>query len=69
VKKVMAGLDAEQREALLYVADLGVAVGVAALVVGCCRPSSIWCRKSRGCRAPWLMPARNFGIAGRLRPY
>ena len=29
----MAGLDAEQREALLYVADLGLATCVAALTV------------------------------------
>jgi len=33
VKKVVAGLDEEQREALLYVADLGFAVCAAALVV------------------------------------
>jgi len=33
VKKAMAGLDAEQREALRYIADLGLAVCAAALVV------------------------------------
>jgi hypothetical protein len=31
VKKAMAGLDAEQREALRYIADLGIAVCSAAL--------------------------------------
>jgi ABC-type nickel/cobalt efflux system permease component RcnA len=33
MKKAMAGLDAEQREALLYLADLGLAICSAALVV------------------------------------
>jgi hypothetical protein len=33
VKKAMAGLDAEQREAMLYLADLGVAICSAALAV------------------------------------
>ena len=32
MKKVMAGLDAEQREALCYIADLALAVCSAALV-------------------------------------
>ena len=33
MKKAMAGLDAEQREALLYLADLGLATCSAALAV------------------------------------
>jgi hypothetical protein len=33
MKKAMAGLDAEQREALLYLADLGLANCSAALAV------------------------------------
>ncbi len=33
MKKAIAGLDAEQREVLRYLADLGVAVCSAALVV------------------------------------
>jgi len=33
VKKAMAGLDAERREALLYLADLGLALCSAALAV------------------------------------
>ena len=37
MKKAMAGLDAEQREALLYVADLGLAVCSAALAAGLLR--------------------------------
>jgi ABC-type nickel/cobalt efflux system permease component RcnA len=34
MKKAMAGLDEEQREALLYLADLGLAICSAALAVG-----------------------------------
>jgi ABC-type nickel/cobalt efflux system permease component RcnA len=34
MKKAMAGLDEEQREALLYLADLGLAICSAALTVG-----------------------------------
>ena len=33
MKKAMAGLDAEQREALLYLADLGLAICSEALAV------------------------------------
>jgi hypothetical protein len=33
MKKAMAGLDAEQREALLYLADLGLSICSAALAV------------------------------------
>jgi hypothetical protein len=33
MRKALAGLDAEQREALLYLADLGLAMFSAALVV------------------------------------
>lgn len=34
MKRAIAELDAEQREALLYLADLGLAVSGATLVVG-----------------------------------
>jgi hypothetical protein len=37
MKKAMEELDAEQREALLYLADLGLAVCVAAPAVGLLR--------------------------------
>jgi hypothetical protein len=32
MRKVIAGLDREQREALIYVVDLGTAVSLAALI-------------------------------------
>ena len=34
MRKVIAGLDEEQRETLLYLADLGTAVFSSALIVG-----------------------------------
>jgi hypothetical protein len=37
MRKVIAELDAEQRSALLYVADLGTAIFSAALIVGLLR--------------------------------